>query len=129
MSRRENRKVRRILTEQPLQVTVCSIGAQVKYELTTSNISYSGFFLSFDSPGRFPFTPASIMEVWLHLSENLMIFFNGKMARVVYPGDPMESETGTGIAIRIVQIDAKTDAALREYIDTMIANGGGEDVA
>ena len=108
---------------------MCSIGAQVKYELTTSNISYGGFFLSFDSPGRFPFTPSSIMEVWLELSEDLTIFFNGKMARVVYPGDSMEAETGTGIAIRIVQIDSKTESTLRDFIDSMLRSTSEIDVA
>ena len=129
MVRRENRKRKRILLENPLKVTMCSIGAQVKYELKTRNISYGGFFLSYDSPGRFPFTPASIMEVWLELSDDLTVFFNGKMARVVYPGDSMEAETGTGIAIRIVQIDHQTEIALREFIDDMLTSAPGEDVA
>ena len=129
MTRRENRKVKRLLLDDPLKVTICSIGAQVKYELTTKNISYGGFFLAFDSPGRFPFTSASIMEVWLELTDDLTIFFNGKMARVVHPGDPMEKEIGSGIAIRIVQIDSGTESSLRNYIDTSLANGGGSVVA
>lgn len=118
--RRENRKVGRVILEQPLRVVMCSIGAQVKYELTTRNISYSGFFLEFDSPGRFPFTPASIMEVWLEIEPDQTVFFNGKMARVVHRGDPRFEETGTGIAISIVQIDRHSESMLRSYINKMI---------
>ena len=114
--KRENRKVGRVLLAEPLKVVMCSIGAQVRYELTTSNISFGGFFLQFDSPGRFPFTPASIMEVWLSLDDNTTLFFNGKMARVVHHGDPREHETGTGIAISIVQIDSKMDDKLRRFV-------------
>lgn len=113
---RENRKVRRLILDKPLKVQICSIGAQIKYELTTRNISHTGFFLEFDSPGRFPFNRSSIMEVWMELSPDLTIFFNGKMARVVHPGDSAEKETGSGIAIRIVQIDRDNEKALREFI-------------
>jgi hypothetical protein len=117
-SKRENRKVGRVILSEPLRVVMCSIGAQVRYELVTQNISFSGFFLQFDSPGRFPFTPASIMEVWLVLDHETTLFFNGKMARVVHHGDPTESETGTGIAIQIVQIDKKNDEILRDFIES-----------
>ena len=65
---RENRKVQRILLEEPLRVVLCSIGAEVKYELTTRNVSNTGFFLEFESPGRFPFNQSSIMEVWMAVS-------------------------------------------------------------
>lgn len=119
---RENRKVRRLILEKPLKVVICSIGAQVKYELDTRNISNTGFFLEFASPGRFPFNPSSIMEVWLELDAEQTIFFNGKMARVVHPGDAAEKVTGTGIAIRIVQIDRDNDKVLRDFI----RNRGGE---
>lgn len=119
---RENRKVRRLILEKPLKVVICSIGAQVKYELTTRNISNTGFFLEFESPGRFPFNRSSIMEVWLELEPEQTIFFNGKMARVVRPGDVAERETGSGIAVRIVQIDRENERSLREFIRTR----GGE---
>lgn len=115
--KRENRKVNRIILEHPIPVKMCSIGAQVKYELLTRNVAQTGFFLEFASPGRFPFTPASIMEVWLEIEENNPIFFNGKMARVVRSGDPKEAEFGTGIAIKIVQIDGANEARLRQFLD------------
>lgn len=119
IKKRENRKVGRVILAEPLKVVMCSIGAQVRYELMTRNISFGGFFLQFDSPARFPFTPASIMEVWLALNDNDTVFFNGKMARVVHHGDPEESETGTGIAIQIVQIDKDHDEKLRTFITAM----------
>ncbi|MBQ48014.1 MAG: hypothetical protein CMP10_11280, partial [Zetaproteobacteria bacterium] len=83
--KRQNRKKERVTLSQDVKVVMCSIGAQVKYELKTRDISYTGFFLDFDSPGRFPFTKSSIMEIWMTLDEENTIFCNGKMARVVYP--------------------------------------------
>lgn len=118
--RRENRRVIRLRLKSPLKVVMGSLGADVKYDLLTRNISTTGFFLDFEKPGRFPFTSASIMEVWLELERNNTIFFNGKMARVVLPGDPQAADTGPGIGVRIVQIDARNDGALREFIDRKI---------
>jgi len=118
---RENRKVTRLKLGAPLHVVLGSIGNNVRYDLLTENISYTGFFLKFDKPGRFPFTPASIMEVWLELEEGNTVFFNGKMARVVYPNDPSANETGPGIGIRIVQVDMKNETKLREFIDKKLA--------
>ena len=115
--RRENRRVVRLRLEAPLKVVMCSIGANVRYDLMTRNISVNGFFLDFEKPGRFPFTPSSMMEVWLELEPGNTIFFNGKMARVVYPGDPQALDTGPGIGIRIVQIDRENETALRSFIE------------
>ena len=113
---RENRKKNRLKLSDPLRVIMGSIGSDVRYDLQTRDLSYTGFFLDFESPGRFPFTPSSIMEVWLELEEGNTIFFNGKMARVVYPTDNMARDTGPGIAIRIVQIDSKFEKSLIEFI-------------
>jgi len=130
-AKRENRKVQRIKLDLPLKVTMGSIGAEMRYELETKNLSINGFFLAFDKPGRFPFTPASIMEVWLKLDEQQTIFFNGKMARVVHPGDPAAHDTGPGIAIRIVQIDRDNETHLRDFISRVSgeASSKGEYVA
>ena len=116
-ARKESRKNGRIKFDQPLRVVMGSIGSEVKYDMTTRNISHTGFFLDFDKPGRFPFTPASIMEIWIELEPESTIFFNGKMARVVFPGDPQAAETGPGIAVRIVQIDTKNERILFDFID------------
>ena len=56
------------------------------------------------------------MEVWLEIESGKTIFFNGKMARVVYPGDEGSEETGPGIAIKIVQIDSENDRGLQEFV-------------
>jgi len=120
-TRRENRRVIRLKLNAALRVVMGSIGADVRYDLLTRNISTTGFFLDFEKPGRFPFTAASIMEVWLELEPGNSIFFNGKMARVVYPNDPQANETGPGIGVRIVQIDSKNDATLREFIDRKLS--------
>ncbi len=113
---RENRKVKRVKLEKPMKVVMGSIGSTVRYDLLTRNVSINGFFLDFEKPGRFPFTPESIMEVWLELPTNHTVFFNGKMARVVKATDPSAMETGPGIAIKIVQIDKDNDDKLRSFI-------------
>ena len=114
---RDNRRVIRVHLDNPLTVTMGSIGSDVRYNLMTRDISNNGFFLDFEKPGRFPFTPSSIMEVWMELAENSTIFFNGKMARVVYPTDDAAKISGPGIAIRIIQIDAEQEKALLEFIN------------
>ena len=115
--RKESRKTMRLKLSQPLKVVMGSIGSEVRYDLLTRNISYTGFFLDFEKPGRFPFTAASIMEIWLELEPDNTIFFNGKMARVVYPTDEMANDTGPGIGVRIVQIDTKMEKSLHDFID------------
>ena len=119
--RRENRKMVRLLLEQPMAVSIGSLGADVRYELQTRNISYTGFFLDFEKPGRFPFTSASIMEIWIELEKDNRIFFNGKMVRKVMPGEPGSEITGPGIAVRIIQMDTKTENRLKEFIDRKVA--------
>jgi hypothetical protein len=114
---KENRKTKRVTLEKPLKVVMGSIGAQMRYELLTRSVSINGFFLDFDKPGRFPFTPSSIMEVWLELVPGNAIFFNGKMARVVRPDEPAAKALGPGIAIKIVQIDRENEAVLSQFID------------
>lgn len=116
-NRRENRKNRRISLENPLKVVLCSIGAQVRYELATTNISDNGFFLEFESPGRFPFNESSILEVWLSLDEDRVVFFNGKVARIVRRGDLGHGDLGSGIAIRIVQIEPSQQELLHRFIN------------
>ena len=82
----------------------------------TRDISNNGFFLDFEKPGRFPFTPSSIMEVWMAIGNDETIFFNGKMARVVYPTDEAAKVTGPGIAIRIIQIEPQEEQDLIDFI-------------
>ena len=123
MKSRENRKVNRIKLDDPLKVVICSIGAHVKYELTTSDVSNNGFFLSFENPGRFPFNQSSIMEIWLSLGNNGTIFFNGKVARVVQPIEGQdEANQESGIAVRIVQIDKDSEDLLKGFISERIAD-------
>ncbi len=126
-NKKENRKVPRIRIEKPLKVVMGSIGASVRYEMTTRNVSTTGFFLEFDKPGRFPFSPSSIMEVWLELEAGLTIFFNGKMARVVYPEESQAKETGPGIAVRIVQIDKENEEKLIKFVEAKHKSGKNKD--
>jgi PilZ domain len=119
--KRENRKLVRLLLKAPLRVTIRSLGAEISYDLETRNLSYTGFFLDFEKPGRFPFTPASIMEVWIELEKEQNIFFNGKMVRKVMPGEPGCDITGPGIAVHIIQIEPKVETQLKSYIDRRVA--------
>lgn len=64
---------------------------------------------------------ASIMEIWIELEKDQRIFFNGKMVRKVMPGEPGSEITGPGIAVRIIQMDTKTENRLKEFIDRMVA--------
>ena len=121
-ARRENRKMVRLILDLPLTVSIASLGADVRYELKTRNVSYTGFFLDFEKPGRFPFTAASIMEIWIELDAGERIFFNGKMVRKVMPGEPGSEVTGPGIAVRIIQMDSKTEQKLKEFIDRKLAD-------
>jgi hypothetical protein len=112
----ESRRVLRVHLVKPLLVRMGSIGSDVRYDLQTRDVSNSGFFLDFEKPGRFPFTPASIMEIWLELEPDKRIFFNGKMARVVYPDQAEAKTTGPGIAVRIVQIASQEEKDLIDFI-------------
>ena len=113
---RENRRYGRVIIEKGLRVSMRSIGSEASYNMETRNVSDTGFFLRFEKPGRFPFTPSSIMEVWLTLEEGSTIFFNGRMTRVVYPDEAVSLDTEPGIAIRIVQIEKEEENILREFI-------------
>jgi hypothetical protein len=117
VNRKDSRKTGRVRFDKPMKVVLRSIGAEATYDLGTRNISYTGFFLDFEKPGRFPFTSASIMEIWITLAPDLTIFFNGKMTRKVYPNDSAALDTGPGIAVRIVQIDSKNERILTDFID------------
>lgn len=128
-NKRDNRKVQRVFLEAPIRVVMGSIGNSVRYELQSQSVSTNGFFLSFEKPGRFPFTASSIMEVWLEISDTEKVFFNGKMARVVMPSDVKDKRLGAGIAIRIVQIDRENEDRLRSFIENTAgeSNGGKKD--
>lgn len=115
MVNRENRRYGRIKIAKGLRVAMRSIGSEISYNMETHNVSDTGFFLNFEKPGRFPFTPASIMEVWLELEHEQTIFFNGKMTRVVYP-EEASADNEAGIAIKIVQIEKDEESALRDFI-------------
>lgn len=126
---KDNRKVGRIRLSEPLKVIIGSIGADVRYDLLTSDISPNGFFLDFQAPGRFPFNHSSIMEVWLELSPGQEIFFNGKMARTVHPS--LNSGVSPGIAVKIVQIRPEQEQILLDFIRAKHSagevDGGGDD--
>jgi hypothetical protein len=119
--------VKRLRLEKGLKVVMCSIGAQVKYELQTRDLSNTGFFLEFQNPGRFPFNNSSIMEVWMELDDGESVFFNGKMARVVHQTEGADAAKVTpGIAIRIVQIDKVNEDKLKNFLDSKVPNSEEE---
>ncbi|MBP6216971.1 MAG: PilZ domain-containing protein [Oligoflexales bacterium] len=127
MSGRENRRTVRILLKEPLKVIMGSIGSTVRYDLMSKDVSNKGFFLEFEKPGRFPFTPSSIMEIWMELGgPDKRVFFNGKMARVVYPSDPEAQRTGPGIAVKIVQIEPEDEKKLIDFLEYKLSINDAE---
>ena len=127
---RENRKVKRVALDRALKVIISSIGAQVRYEVSSRDISHNGFFLDFENPNRFPFNQSSILEVWAELETGRTVFFNGKMARVVAKDNAVVNEIGAGIAIKIVLIDKENEKILADFIARKLADGTAiEDVA
>lgn len=115
--KREKRSIVRLRLKNPLKVVISSIGSVVKYDLQTRDISENGFFLDFNEPGRFPFNLSSIMEVWLEIKEDSVIFFNGKMARVVNKDSIGKNDIGPGIGVKIIQIDHNFHQILKQYIE------------
>jgi hypothetical protein len=67
------------------------------------------------------------MEIWLELEPGNTIFFNGKMARVVYPTDNAAKESGPGIAVRIVQINKDQEDGLIEFINRRVSEQKAND--
>lgn len=123
---KENRRVNRLRLEKSLRVVIGSIGAQNKYEVSTRDISHTGFFLEFESPARFPFNQSSILEVWAELGPDQAIFFNGKMARVVPKENGVMAHTGAGIAIKIVLIDKDNEKILNDFISRQSLEKGDD---
>lgn len=130
-SSRENRKQDRLRLSKSVRVIIGSIGAQIRYEVSSRDVSNTGFFLEFESPGRFPFNQSSILEVWAELEPDRTIFFNGKMARVVPKEHAVMADTGAGIAIKIVLIDRENERVLQDFITRKLSEEGSnhDDVA
>lgn len=113
---REARHAQRVCLDDPLTVSMKSIGSDVKYDLITKEVSNNGFFLAFDKPGRFPFSKSSILEVSLDFGDSQKISFNGQMARIIFPKDEAAKVFGPGIAIKIVQIAEDQQQKLDDFI-------------
>lgn len=115
----KNKRVhQRVHLDEPLNVKIASIGGNIQYNLVTNDVSYFGFFLAFDEPRRFPFQDTSILEIRLELRNREIVFFNGKIARVVLPsGSPGgKADITPGIAIRIVQMDKDNERRLEQFL-------------
>ncbi len=116
MGGREHRRNARLILEKPLHVILGSIGSDVHYDLETKDLSTKGFFLESDQPGRFPFTPSSIIEVWLEIAPDDVVFFNGKISRIIFPEEAETINETAGIAMRIIQIEADEEKRLGEFL-------------
>jgi hypothetical protein len=114
---RENRRVVRVTLGAPIKVVIGSLGSQVRYDMQTQNVSNTGLFLDYERPSRFPFNSSTILEVWVEVTPDRVLFFNGKVARTVKNGETT-STGGSGIGIHIVQMDKEMEAAWREFIET-----------
>lgn len=119
---REKRRGERLLLEKKRPVVIAPIGSDVRYHLETKNVSNHGFFLEYENPDRFPFTKASMMEVWLDTGEGDLVFFNAKMLRLIREDDKEADLWGAGIAIKIIQITKENEERLEAYIDKEMEN-------
>lgn len=113
-----------LTSDKPLHVMIGSLddktglhGDKIRYDLETSSISSKGFFLEFSNPERFPFSLSDTIEAWLELEEGNTIYFKCKMAQVVHSTDKAAKKNGSGIAIRISQIEKDTETKLIEFIN------------
>ena len=116
MSTRDLRRTVQAKLENSLDVVVGSIGSGIRYNLKTCNLSSDGFFLEFSNPNRFPFTDSTMLEVWLKLRDNEVVFFNGKIVRTVLEGDEGFEETGPGLSVRIIQIATDHQTVMEDFI-------------
>ena len=102
----ERRKFPRYRVAIETTVAARSIGDATEYGFVTSNISTGGIHIKGDK-NDYPFTAQTILEVWLTLSPEVKIFFNGKI---------MHTNLG-GYGIKIVQIEDQDQAKLDDFID------------
>ncbi len=120
MGGRELRRNTVLTLEKSVQVILGSIGSDVRYDLETRELSSKGFFLETNQPRRFPFTNSSIIEVWIEIGSGNLVFFNGKVSRVVYPEDSETQAEKPGIAVRIIQIEPDEEKRLNEFINNRL---------
>ncbi len=117
MSNKEVRRNARLQLDKALHVIMGSIGSDVRYDLETKDVTAKGFFLESKQPGRFPFTTSSIVEVWLETDPGQVTFFNGKIAKILYPEEAESLGEPPGISIRIIQIDPEEEKRLTEFLN------------
>ena len=122
MVERENRRGERLLLDEKRSVVIAPIGSDIRYRLDTRNVSDKGLFLEHENPGRFPFTEASLMEVWFDVGADDLVFFNAKMIRQINKTDDESSLWGTGIAIKVIQISKENEERLGAYLDKEVEN-------
>lgn len=114
---KEPRRNARVQLQNALHVIMGSIGSDVRYDLETKDVTSKGFFLESKTPGRFPFTAASIVEVWLEIEPGSIVFFNGKIARIIFPEEAETLEEPSGISIRIIQIEPEEEKKLGDFLN------------
>lgn len=114
---KEPRRNARLQLEKALHLIMGSIGSDVRYDLETKDVTIKGFFLESKTPGRFPFTSASIVEVWLEIEPTNIVFFNGKIARIILPEEAEALEEPPGISIRIIQIEPEEEKKLADFLN------------
>lgn len=120
MTTKEPRRNARVQLEKALHVIMGSIGSDVRYDFETKDVTTKGFFLESKQPGRFPFTASSIVEVWLEIEPGNIVFFNGKISKVVFPEEAESIGEPPGISIRIIQIDPDEEKRLGECLNKML---------
>lgn len=113
---KEPRRNARLLLDTALHVIMGSIGSDVRYELETKDVTSKGFFIETKKTGRFPFTASSIIEIWLEIAPGSVIFFNGKISRVILPEEAESIGEPAGIGFRVIQIEPEEEKKLSEFL-------------
>lgn len=114
---RDQRRSERVFLKSALRVNINSIGSDFLYNLESDNISTKGFFLKSDSPGRFPFTSKSIIEVNIEIERNKkVISFLAKMIRKLSVEEAEAEGATPGIAILLIQISGADKKSLENFV-------------
>jgi len=114
---KEPRRNARLLMDKALHIIMGSIGSDVRYDLETKDVTSKGFFLESKTPGRFPFTTSSIVEVWLEIEPGNTVFFNGKISRILLPEEAESLGEPSGIAIRVIQIEPEEEKKFGDFLN------------
>lgn len=128
MSSSEKRRMIRIQVKRQLRAYIKSVGSHVKHEFETIDVSVNGLLLHSPRTRRYPFSEATLLEVWLQLDDEdkTVIFFNAKVARSF---EDKKDDGRLNFGLRIIQIEKGQEERLVRYIDENRSDSETDEVA